>query len=264
MTMKTSLALAALLAGLCSSTASLAADLAPMPAEPPPPAVLGSEWRFQATLYGWATALNGDIGIGRLPTTDVDLSFWDILQNLDGGIMGSFYASNGQFSLLTDLVYAKISDDVTGPFGGEIGFEQKQVIASAVAGYRLPIGPPNLDISATAGVRYQHLEAEIDIQPVFFPGVSRTGSVGWADPIVGLSMHYDITDKWFLNALVDVGGFGVGSDLTAQGFAAVGYRWTKTISSAIGYRALYTDYDKDGFRYDTTMHGLYTSIGVSF
>ena len=178
--------------------------------------------------------------------------------------MVSFLASNDQFTVLTDLVYARIGDDIPGPLGGEIKFEQKQIIASAIGGIRLPIGPPNLNISATAGVRYQRLDAELRIDPVFFSGVRRTGTVDWADPTVGLFMRYDINDKWFVNALADVGGFGVSSDLTAQGFFSVGYRWTPTISTALGYRAIYTDYDRDGFKYDTTMHGVFSSLGISF
>ena len=58
--------------------------------------------------------------------------------------------------------------------------------------------------------------------------------------------------------------FWGGLQLTAQGFLAVGYNWTETISTAIGYRAIYTDYDNDGFVYNTTMHGLFTSVAFHF
>jgi hypothetical protein len=67
-----------------------------------------------------------------------------------------------------------------------------------------------------------------------------------------------------VNALADIGGFGVGSKLTAQGFIAVGYNWTDTVSTAIGYRAIYTNYENDGFVYDTTMHGVFSSVGIHF
>ncbi len=77
-------------------------------------------------------------------------------------------------------------------------------------------------------------------------------------------MHYDINDRWFVNALADVGGFNVGSKITAQGFGSVGYRWTQNISTAIGYRAIYTDYEDNGFTYQITQHGLFSSLGISF
>jgi hypothetical protein len=58
--------------GLACSVPAAAADL---PVAPPvqKPAVLSpSAWQFRATLYGWATAINGDVGVGRLPTANVD------------------------------------------------------------------------------------------------------------------------------------------------------------------------------------------------
>jgi hypothetical protein len=171
--------------------------------------------------------------------------------------------------VLTDLIWMRVSDEVTlGPAGGTVNYEQSQAIVSGIVGYALPLDVPGLQLSATAGVRYNHLKAELDIDPVLlpvlFPGSEREATQDWADPIIGLSAHYDFNERWFMNALADIGGFGVGSKLTAQGFLAVGYNWTETISTAVGYRAIYTDYDNDGFVYNTTMHGVFTSIGFHF
>jgi hypothetical protein len=55
-----------------------------------------------------------------------------------------------------------------------------------------------------------------------------------------------------IGPVVDVGGFGVASDVKVQGTAMVGYHWTNTIASSFGYKALYADYDEGGFRYDAT------------
>jgi hypothetical protein len=241
-----------------------AADIA-VPAEPSAPIEIANDWKFQATLYGWATNLNGEVGVRGLPPADVDISFFDILENLDGAVMGSLYATNGEWMVLTDLIWAKISDEVdVGPFGGTVAFEQRQAIASAIVGYAIPLDVPGLQLSPTVGVRYNRIKVEVDFDPALLPGFETEGTKNWVDPIVGLAMHYDINDRWFVNALADVGGFGVGSDLTAQGFLTVGYKWTETISTAIGYRAIYTDYDKDGFVYDTTQHGVFSSIGFHF
>ena len=239
-----------------------------MPQPPPEPAapIIANDWKFQATFYGWATAIDGKVGVRGLPPASVDVKFSDILKNLDGGVMGSFYATNGKWMVLTDLIAAKLSDRVNvGPFGGSVKFEQTQVIASGIVGYALPLDIQNLQLSATAGVRYNYLRANFEINPALFPRTfSREGTKSWADPIVGLSAHYDINGRWFVNALADVGGFGVGSKLTAQGFLAVGYQWTKTISTSIGYRAIYTDYKSGGFVYKTTQHGVFSSISFNF
>ena len=51
---------------------------------------------------------------------------------------------------------------------------------------------------------------------------------------------------------------------TAQGFASIGYQWTPSISTSVGYRAIYTDYRDGGFLYSTTQHGLYSSLAYHF
>jgi len=252
---------------LSLTSAARSADLV-TPAEPPAPVEVVNDWKFQLTLYGWATSLDGDVGVRGLDPVDVDIPFSDILKNLDGALMANFMASNGQFVLLADLVWAKISDDVdveVGPLNAELSYDQRQLIASAAAGYVLPLDVPGLQLSPTIGVRYNRLKAELDIDFDRLPiSIDEEGTKNWVDPIVGALAHYDFNESWFLNAYADVGGFGVGSDITAQGFLAVGYRWSETISTAVGYRVLYTDYDKDGFVYNVTQHGPYFGLGIHF
>ncbi len=90
----------------------------------------------------------------------------------------------------------------------------------------------NMQLYATGGLRYQHYSVDLSIDPVFFPGINRSGSQSWVDPIVGMALHYDINDRWFVDVMADVGGFGIASDITLQGTATVGYNWTDTISSS--------------------------------
>ncbi|MFG1466262.1 hypothetical protein V5F77_25740 [Xanthobacter sp. DSM 24535] len=230
-------------------------------------ATVPSGWTFQATVYGWATALNGDIGIKHLPPSSVDVSAWDAITHLNGALMGSFLAKNGDWIILTDLIWASISDRAAvGANGTQVSFSETQITASAIVGYRLPVSlPENIELSGTVGLRYQHLSADIGISPAVLPiFISREGTQDWVDPTIGLSLQYKINDTWFLNALADIGGFGIGSKLTAQGFASVGYMWTPSISTALGYRAIYTDYESGGFVYNTTQHGVFSSIAYHF
>jgi len=243
---------------LCGPAA--AADITK--AEPVP--IEAGDWKYQLTLYGWATSLAGDVGIRDLPVAHVDVSFADILRHLDGAFMGSIYGTNGEWMFLADLVWAKISVEASGPVIGTVDYRQTQAIASGIVGYALPIGVPNLDVSATAGIRYNYLKGNLDVSPAHFPGVSREGKRDWVDPTIGLFMHYDFNDRWFANGLADIGGFGAGSKISTQAFAAVGYNWSEKISTALGYRVLYTDYDKDNFLYKTTQYGPYLSLGIHF
>ncbi|GGC49366.1 hypothetical protein [Chelatococcus reniformis] len=255
----------AMLAWTVQPVAATAADLSW--AAEPAPAPLMPEWRFQLTGYGWATSMTGDVGVKHLPPAQVDVPFSKILKHLDGGLMGSFRATNGTWTVMTDTVWAKLSDKTVINAGGGTGVElgMRQLIASALVGYRLPIGAPDLELSLTAGVRYQRLTVTTKIQPGFLPlSIDRSSVKQWADPVFGLLAHYRINDRWFVNALGDVGGFGAGSRLTAQGFGSVGYMWTAKLSTALGYRAIYTDYKDGGFVYKVTEHGPFMSVAYHF
>ncbi|MFC7397737.1 autotransporter outer membrane beta-barrel domain-containing protein [Chelatococcus sp. GCM10030263] len=247
-----------------------AADLPPSP--PTQPAALPG-WTFQATFYGWLTALDGTVGVRNLPPAKVDASISDVLEKLDGAVMGSFLAKNGDWMILTDLIWSQLSDDATLNVADNptAKFKQRLLIASAIAGYRLPLGNPDLDLSVTAGLRYQRLTLDATLTPGALPALSFSNEQrkDWIDPIVGLALQYRMADRWFLNGLVDIGGFGVGSQITSQGFVSVGYKWTESLSTAVGYRVLYTDYEASGnhagtFRYDTTMHGPFVSMALHF
>jgi hypothetical protein len=235
-------------------------------------------WQFQATAYGWLTALNGESSIRNLPPVRINMSFGDVLEKLNGAAMGSFLARNGNWMILTDLVWSKISAgavvDLPGvrrptvaaiTAGTRVDFEMRQLIASAIVGYRLPPFNPDVDLYATAGIRYQRTKGKIEATPGLIPVTFSLDSVQqWADPTVGLALTWRITDRWFFNALADVGGFGVGSRFSTQGFASLGYRWSDSISTALGYRAIYTDYRSNAFSYRATQHGLFSSIAYHF
>ncbi len=264
--------------GLSAAGPSHAADLAVV-ADPTPPAPAAapavrspSDWRYQATLYGWLTAIDGNVGVRRLPSVAVDASISDVLRNLDGGLMGSFLARNDQWLVMTDLVLARLSHDgQVGAYGrSALDATISQTIASAAVGYWLPLGMPNVDLGVTAGLRYMRLSSDVTLTPERLPfGYSGSSSAGWLDPTVGFAANWRIDDRWFVNALADIGGFGAGSKLSSSGYLGVGYMWTPSISTAVGYRYLYENYESgngDGgsFRYNTTMHGPTISVAWHF
>lgn len=253
------------LLGLALATALVAPASGADMSDPNGQVAVDSGWKYQVSLDLWATALNGDIGLRGLPSANVDISAWDALQHLDGAFAGSFKAVGDSWLLYSDFMWAKLSADADfGRFGGNADLKQEQILFTALVGYELPVNVENMQLYATGGLRYQHYSLDLSINPAFFPTVNRSGSQSWVDPIVGMALHYDINDKWFVDVMADVGGFGIGSDFTAQGTATIGYNWSDTISSSFGYRALYTDYKDGGFRYDATQHGLFTRLSFNF
>lgn len=264
---------ATLVAALLTTGIVAAADMpSPAPVLKAAPIEAQSDWRFQATFYGWLTAIDGDVGVRDLPTSPVNASIGDVLGDLDGALMGSFMATNGKWLFLADLVLAKLSNDKNvGLYGNSrLDAELDQTIATGTVGYWLPLGIRNVDIAVTGGLRYVDLSADLSLAPA---GSSTTfsgsQSESWLDPTIGLVANWKIDEKWFVNAVADIGGFGVGSKLSSTGYLGVGYMWTPSISTAIGYRYLYEDYESsngDGgsFRYNTTMHGPTVSLAWHF
>jgi hypothetical protein len=92
--------------------------------------------------------------------------------------------------------------------------------------------------------------------------VSRTDD--WFDPYIGLRGRYNFTDRLYVTAKGDVGGFGIGSDFTWQAEAAFGWQLTHRIFAEAGYRALGIDYEDNGLTYNTITHGAQITLGISF
>ncbi|MHA7774816.1 hypothetical protein [Roseibium sp. M-1] len=231
----------------------------------------GDKWEVQTTLYLWATALEGSLGTGNLPKADFDVSFSDILENLDGAVMGDILVRKGDWMFLGDIVWATLSDKVTLNVANSptLKYDQQLLILSAIGGYELPLNINALDLSVTAGVRYQQLSSETTLQSGTFPvSVNRDRTEDWIDPVFGLALQYEINDHWQINGLTDIGGFGVGSQLTAQGFLAASHNWNDRVSTALGYRAIYTNYESGSgsntFDYEGTLHGPFMSLGIHF
>ena len=235
----------------------------------------GGGWTFEFTPYLWGAGMSGEVGAGALPTMNVDMSFSDILDNLDAGLMGAFEARNGRWGLLFDAIYMKLAHSATasrtgpGPIGStataSAELEMTQTVYAAAVAYRAIEGRTPLDV--IGGARYAKLTVDAQIDGSFY---AQTGSVAasaeksWVDPYIGVRVQHPIAERWTLVGYADVGGFGVGSEFTWQAAAGVNYEFSKAISGKFGYRYLYVDYDKDGFRYDMGNSGLYLGAGIRF
>ena len=135
----------------------------------------------------------------------------------------------------------------------------------------VPIAPiDGGDIARLAGA-IKHLkgstaERQAKIADLLHHALSRTVSRtdDWFDPYVGVRGRYNLNEKFYLTAKADIGGFGVGADLTWQAEAAVGMQLSKSMFTEIGYRALGVDYEQDGILMDTITHGFQITTGISF
>jgi hypothetical protein len=89
----------------------------------------------------------------------------------------------------------------------------------------------------------------------------------WLDPLIGLRGRLNLTKAFYLTAQTDVGGFGIGSDIAVEAYAALGCQLTRNIYSEVGYRYLYDDFRDEGandFLYQVSLHGAQISVGLNF
>jgi hypothetical protein len=262
--------------GPCGARIAAAADLPttkPAPEEIVAP-YLPSGWQYEITGYGWGTDLATQTGVGPFPTSPSFINFLTLLEHFQGGLMTAFVAHNDTFIAGLDVILSRVGfgqnfRDPSSPlFGDHANLTLTQGIFTAWGGVRLPIGPPNLQLYGTVGARYFYSRSALDLSfPVAGFESNFTLTKNWADPVAGVTAHYIINDKWFSNFLFDLGGLD--NSATGQVLGSVGYNWTSSISTTLGYRVLYTYFrDISGplrdYRYQSWMYGPFAGFKYSF
>jgi opacity protein-like surface antigen len=242
--------------------------LRPASAETPPQS--DSDWSFRFAPYAWATALNGDIGVDGLDT-HVNMSMSEVIEHVDGGAMFTAEARYKRWGLITDFIYADLADRKSYDEGlvKKIKLTIDQYIWSQAAAYRvLESGRSWLDV--LAGFRLFSIDQTLSItarDPFASRGeVSAHDSINrtWIDPIIGIRSAVALAEDWAIRTEGDIGGFDASSKFTWQAFAALGYDITDSTRVLAGYRGLGYTHDRDGFKYDTIMHGPMLGVGVGF
>lgn len=213
--------------------------------------------QHRISLYLWGAGLSGNVG-NKAGGAPVDASFDDIMDNLEGGLMANYRLKANKWAFGLDYIYLNIAPASDVP---PADVDLKQTIIEMSAGYEI-----NPELEVLAGIRYVdiNMSAQLKITPTPPP---IKGEDDWVDPIVGLDYRKDLSDKWRFYGRGDVGGFGVGSDLTWQLAAYFGYMPSKNWNLFAGYRHLDFDYKSDNdkkFFYDMTISGPLLGAGFHF
>jgi len=127
------------------------------------------------------------------------------------------------------------------------------------------LGPANKPFRALAGARYNHMKASARIfsSQTQFGNLDLSGShtENWVDPFVGLLWMGNTEEKFWGAFRADVGGFGVGADVTWQIRATGALRVGEKADLTVGVRYMNIDYDNeesgtDHFAHDAE-HGAF-------
>lgn len=226
-----------------------------------------AKWENTFTLYGWAAAMEGTIGINRISAT-IDVPFSDILDNLKMGAMLHYVGRGEKWVTGADVVYMKLGSDVARPSNGNTVAEVKmqQWLLEVDGGYRVT---PWMD--ALIGIRVPVIESEFvpNTDNPNFTG--KSASESWFAPLIGARIVLPVTKHLTVIARGDLGGFQLGGQNTTwQGAGYLNYGFGKGWSGTLGYRAINANYDtgtpgEDGyFLYDVTSSGGLLGVAYRF
>ena len=226
-------------------------------------ATTDSGWRVSTSMYGWFTRLDGHMEFNGT-TVPVDVPFNKIFDNLKFTFMGLVEVGKGKWSFMSDLFYARLEPSASNRIA-DFDSQIEQFIGNFAGFYRI-VETPTTRVDTYGGIRVNWMETDVEIQGKgpFGKNFTESADKTWVDPIIGMRVHHDLTDKFFIRALADIGGFGISSDITWQAMVSLGFRVTENASLGLGYRGLGTDYTSGSTTYDVISHGLLLGLEYKF
>jgi hypothetical protein len=220
-------------------------------------------WDFSLTpMYLWAVSIDGDVQVKGVKA-EMDVPFSDIFDNLNAALTFHFEGIHKQrWGFFTDLNFIVLNPEESTPIG-DIDIEYTQVLFELAGFYRFTEGAHSFD--GLGGLRYSSMDVDIDL-PAALPSVDQ--GKDWVDPYLGVRWNWKFAEKWGLRLRTDIGGFGIGSDLSWNLVGLVDFKPWKHVGLFGGYRVLYQDYSSgsgsDKFSFDATMQGPALGLNITW
>jgi hypothetical protein len=219
-------------------------------------------WRTSGTLYMQAAGMDGDVVVDGTQA-DLDVSFSELWDHLDIAGMMAVRSETDRYALTLNAMFVGLSADGSGPNGAFIDADVTQDLVELAWSWRL-----DERYELYAGGRYQSLSVDLSIKLPNGASTAAAETKSLFDPIVGARGAWPIGQAWTLIARADIGGFGVGSDLTWSALAAADWSISENFGLVLGYRAMDTDYSKGSganrFEYDMTISGPLLGLRYNF
>lgn len=221
--------------------------------------------RYNATLYGWLAGIGTKFDTAR-GQVDRSISFSDVLEDLDGAFMGVFEVQYGRMSYIADLQYTKTKSGGGSPLGFLFSGSETETrlkVASTYALYRVSETTQST-IDLGVGLRYSDLDVELRLTPGTLPAESLLRGDSFTDPVLALRFSHALSDDWDMTGFFDLGGIGVGSDMTWQALVAFRYQINDGWSARLGYRHLAYDGATDSGDLDVQLSGPIFGVTYQF
>ena len=117
------------------------------------------------------------------------------------------------------------------------------------------------------GIRYWKIDTTLEFEGGLgiLSGQKVREAESWYDPLFGIKGSTPLSDsRFYLAGWFAVGGFDVGSDDFYDTSINIGYQWSDSIGTSLGYRVLDVKYDQNDFYYDVKQKGWALGLTWNF
>jgi hypothetical protein len=207
-------------------------------------------WIVSLRVPVWVPSLSGTLGSGSSTIEGgkgdelVDKLF-DSASEFKFAFMGGVEVEKGPWSFAMDAFYVSIGTEVSFTLNDQpvLDAEVEALVGYAFVGYRfarVPLGRSGccLDVTAQAGIRGYSVS--------FFAETANLRvdrEKDWIDPIVGLRLEAPLGRRFRAGLHGDVGGFGIGSDLSWSVGAFLEWQFACHWALSLGWNVLDVDYE---------------------
>jgi hypothetical protein len=235
-----------------------------------------NDFKVTANFYIWGTSLSGTAalpienslsGVTQTPVVDVSMSFSDAVKYLKMALMlaGKFIYKD--WGLMYDVAYVSLENNATVPAESHVtsaNMKVKMLNGDFTLLRNFPLKDKTTIFSVFAGARLLSMDNTVSI--VYTDNSTNTNNKTTAivDPIIGGDVSFDFSKHWFIYAKTAFGGFGISSKYTGLYAFTTGYKFSEHWNTSIGFKYLYTNYDKNNLLWKMTQYGLLLSVGCIF
>ena len=227
-----------------------------------------SSWEFRLSPYAWFAGFKGDVAsIPGFPTIPVDIDSSDAVNDTETSFMAMFEGKKSGKGFYIDVLYSDLqSEEILPGMNLVLHSTTKTTIFSGAYLYELYNQDKSV-LDAFIGLRYWDIDTHFTFirAPGILPGIKADHTESWVDPLIGIKGRTSLGDtKFYAAGGAAIGGFGVGSDLFYDLTANLGYQWSDSIGTTVGYRYYDLDYENDGFVYDVSQQGWVFGLTWAF
>ncbi len=219
--------------------------------------------RIVLSLYGWLSSLSSTVEV-RDREISSDVRFRDLLSAVDFGGFAHLEVQRGKWGGFSDVEFIKLSGDsefrrLRSPYPFKIKADGVMKETVVELGAIRSFEGSRIGVDALAGARYFRLASDAHIGPM-----EQSTTKAWVDPLLGARLRFRLSDKWQASLRGDLAGFGVGSELTINVVAIVGYTISERYSVGFGYRYLDLDYEENRAEMNTATYGPVVGFAIRF